>query len=172
MFFKIITFQPLNFTYLHVYGCKTYIQINMLPKKQIFTKKTYIGYFIEYNLFNIYKIWNANKNKIIKIKNIILNKNFCCDFIDIDLNQLINELFIEIDLFKLIQSNSIKIIKINLNKELKFNPYLPTLKSHSNIEFSNQTTLHVPDFNIQTLTPIPNTLFKSKSNIITFISSN
>ena len=82
----MIMFQLPNLMHLHVYGCKTYIQINMLPKKQKLTKKTYIGYFIKYNSFNIYKIWNTNKNKIIKTKNVIFDKNLHYNPTDINLN--------------------------------------------------------------------------------------
>ena len=56
----------------------------MLLKKLKFGKKTHIEYFVKYNLSNIYKICNVNKNKIIKTKNIIFDKNSCYDFTDID----------------------------------------------------------------------------------------
>ena len=106
----------------------------MLLKKQKLTKRTHIGYFIGHNLFNIYKIWNINKNKIIKTKNVIFDKNLCYSFMDIDLNQFINKLFIKIDLFELIQLNFIETIEINLNKKLKLDPHLLELKLHNNIE--------------------------------------
>ena len=47
----------------------------MLLKKQKLAKKTHIGYFIGYDSSNIYRIWNTSKNKIIKTKNIIFDKN-------------------------------------------------------------------------------------------------
>ena len=106
-------------------------------------KKIHIGYFIKYNLFNIYKIWNINKNKIIETKDITFDENSCYNFINIDLNQFINELLIEINLFKLIQLNLIETIKINSSKKLEFNPYLLKLKSSNNIKSLNQITLHI-----------------------------
>ena len=118
MFFEIIICQFPDFIHLHVYGCKVYIWINMLLKKQKFAKKIYVGYFIKYNSFKIDKIWNANKNKIIKIKNVIFDKNSCYNLTNIDLNQLISKLFIEIDWFELIQLNFVNIIEIDL-KEIK-----------------------------------------------------
>ena len=112
----------------------------MLPKKQKFTKKTYIGYFIGYNSFDIYKVWNTNKNKINKTKNSIFDKSLCYNPTNIYLNQFINKLFIKIDLFKLIQLNFTDIIKINLTK-LKLNSYqskhLSKLKLHNNIKSLN-----------------------------------
>ena len=106
----------------------------MLLKKQKFAKKTHVGYFIGYDLFNIYRIWNINKNKVIKTKDVIFDENLCYDSTDINLNQLINESFIEIDLFKLIQSNFIEVIEIDSNEELEFNLYLLKLKLYNNVE--------------------------------------
>ena len=49
-------------------------------------KKIYIKYFIKYSKFNIDKIWNTNKSKIIKTKNVIFNKNSSYDSTNINLN--------------------------------------------------------------------------------------
>ena len=43
---------------------------------------------MKHNLFNTYKIWNLNKNKIIKIKNIIFNESSCYNFININLDEI------------------------------------------------------------------------------------
>ena len=83
--FKIVTLQPPNLAHLHVYGCKTYIQINMLPRKQKLTKRAHIGYLIGYNSSNIYKIWDTNKNKIIKTRDVTFNENSHYHPTDIDL---------------------------------------------------------------------------------------
>ena len=139
--FEMVTSRSPNFTHLHIYGCKTYIRINMLPKKQKLTRKIHIRYFIKYDSSNIYKILNVNRNKIIKIKNIIFDENSCYDPINIDLNQLINKLFIKIDLFKSIQSNPIEAVRIDLDEKLELNSHLLEFKSHSTVEYSDQRTL-------------------------------
>ena len=58
----------------------------MLPKKQKFAERAHIGYLIGYDLFNIYRIWNVSKNKIIKIRYVIFNEDACYNSMDIDLN--------------------------------------------------------------------------------------
>ena len=144
----------------------------MLPKKQKLAERTHIGYFIRYNLFNIYRIWNTNKNKIIRTKNIIFDENSCYNSINIDLSQLISKLFIEIDLFESIQSDFIKAIEIDSNKKLKFNPYLPESKSYNNVESSDQIMLYVLNLNTEMFIPTFNTSLDSESDIITFILFN
>ena len=106
-------------------------------KKLKITKKPHFKYFIKYNSFNIYKIWNTNKHKIIKTKDIIINKNLRYDSTNIDLNQLINKPFIEIDLFESIQSNFIKIIEINSNKNLKLSLNSTKLNKLFNLHIIN-----------------------------------
>ena len=102
----------------------------------------------------------------------MFNRNLCSDFTDIDLNQFINKSFIKTDLFKLIQLNLIEAVKIDLNKKLKFNPYLLKSKLHNNIKSLDQIMLHVPDFKTQMFTPIPIILFKSENDIVMFILFN
>ena len=82
----------------------------------IICKKKIFKYFIRYNSFNIYNIWNASKNKIIKTQDIIFNENLGYNFTNIDLNEFINEPSIDIYLFELIQLNFTKIIEIDSNK--------------------------------------------------------
>ena len=114
----------------------------------------------------------CKQNKIIKTKNIIFDKNSCYNFTDINLNQFINELFIEIDLLKLIQSNLIEAIEIDSNKKLKFDPYLPESKLHSNVESSDQTMLHVSHLNTEMFMPILDILLDFESDTIMFIPFN
>ena len=95
-------------------------------------KNIHIGYFIEYNLSNICKIWNANKNKITKIKHIIFGKNSCYSFININLNQFIKEPFIEVDLLELIQLDFIDIIEIDSKKtKIQFMPIKTFIKNET-----------------------------------------
>ena len=170
--FEMVTFRPPNLAHLHVYGCRVYIQINMLLKKQKLAERAYIRYFIGYNLSNIYRIWNANKNKVIKIKNITFDKNSRYDSTDIDLGQFINKSFIETDLLESIQSNPIKAIEIDLNEKLKLEPHLLESKLYSNIKSSDQITLHVSNLSTEVFTPVFNTPSDSKNNIIIFILFN
>ena len=144
----------------------------MLLKKQKLAERTHIGYFIGYNSSNIYRIWNVNKNKVIKTKNITFNENSCYDFTNIDLSQFISKPFIEIDLLELIQSNPIEAIEIDSNKKLKFNLHLLESKLHNNIKSLDQTMLYVSNLNTKMFTPALNTLSDSENNTITFILFN
>ena len=144
----------------------------MLSKKQKLTKKAHIRYLIGYDSSNIYRIWNASKNKVIRTRDIIFDENSCYDSTNIDLNQLISEPFIETDLLESIQSDPIEAIEIDSDEELELDPHLPKSKSHNNVESSDQTTLHVSDLNTEMSTPAFNTSSDSKSNTITLIPFN
>ena len=92
-------------------------------------------------MFNSYKIWNANKNKIMRVKNIIFDESLCYNSTNINLNQFINELFIELNFLELIQLSFNDIIEIDLKKNLNFNLYqsknLSKLNLYNNIESSD-----------------------------------
>ena len=72
----------------------------------------------------------------------------------------------------MIQSDSIETIEIDSNKQLIFDLYLSKLKIHNNIESSDQTILHMLNFNMQTFMLIFNISFEFKNDIVTFISFN
>ena len=180
----MVTRRPPDLAHLHVYGCKAYIRINMLPKKQKLEKRTHIGYLIGYNSSNIYRIWNTSRNKIIRTRDIIFDENLCYNPTDIDLSQLINKPFIETDLPKPIQSDPVDIIEINSEEEQELNSYqsehLSKLKSHNSIESSDQAALPTPEPapvctpepGTQASTPTPNTPSESESDTITLIPFN
>ena len=117
----------------------------MLLKKQKFAERAHIGYFIGYDLSNIYRIWNAGRNKVIRTRDVTFDENSRYDPMDIDLGQLISELFIETDLLESIQSDPIEAIEIDSDEELELDPHLLESKPHSNVESSDQTMLYVSD---------------------------
>ena len=66
--------------YLKVYGCKCYALLKgkegiYKPKKlNKLILRAFVGFFISYNLFNIYRVWDPVKEEIKGYRNVIFNK--------------------------------------------------------------------------------------------------
>ena len=92
--FKIVTgFLP-YLGYLRVYSCKTYILNKYIIRLEKLRPRAYIGFLVGYNSTNVFNIWIPSQRKIIRVRNIIFDKEVFYEPREINIVQLEKELFL------------------------------------------------------------------------------
>ena len=91
----MVTNKPLNLAYLKAYGCKAYVRINQLSKKQKLSERAHIGYLIGYDSSNIFRIWIPSINKIIRIRDVVFDEISFYNLNNADLYETVKESMLE-----------------------------------------------------------------------------
>jgi hypothetical protein len=103
--FEILIEKKSNLTHFQSYECRAYFLKNIISRKNRLKSRVFIDYFVRYDFTNIFKIWIFNRMRIIRIKDVILNKTLFSDLVKLDSRHL---LIINV-------KNTLKILKISNN---------------------------------------------------------
>ena len=73
---------------MHVYGCRVYVLNYYIQKNKKLGSQTHIGYLVEYDSTNIYRIWIPSRGKMIRSRDVTLNDNLLYNPSDLDIDIL------------------------------------------------------------------------------------
>jgi hypothetical protein len=59
---------------IRVFGCKTYVRINNIPRLQKMRPRAMIGYLMGYKASNIWRIWVPRAYKVINTRDCVFDK--------------------------------------------------------------------------------------------------
>lgn len=84
--FELITNRKPDCSHMRVAGCKAYTLKKDLPKLNKLNPRATIGYLVEYDSSNIYRIWVPSKQRVIRTRNMLFNKTQFYDPTQLDLS--------------------------------------------------------------------------------------
>ena len=90
----IIEHSP-DLSHLHQYGCKAYTLDKHIPRKSKMQERAHIGYLVDYEARNIFRIWIPSQRKIIRTRDVMFDDKTTYDAHDIDLLQAVKEPMLE-----------------------------------------------------------------------------
>ena len=118
--FKIVTgFLP-YLGYLRVYSCKAYTLNKYIARLEKLRPRAYIGFLVGYNSTNVFNIWIPSQRKIIRVRDIIFDKEAFYEPGEINIVQLEKELFLY-NTFNISYYNGPRITKLSDSEDSEDN---------------------------------------------------
>jgi hypothetical protein len=87
--FEILIKKKSNLTHLQSYECRTYFLKNIIFRKNRLKSKAFIDYLMRYDLINIFRIWISSRMRIVRIRDVLLDKTLFYDFAELDSKHLL-----------------------------------------------------------------------------------
>ena len=94
--FECITGTQPDLRHLHVYECKAYALNKNIPRKEKLQERAHIGYLIDYNSTNIFRIWIPSRSKVIRSRDVLFNEDTHYKPEDLNALQIVSKPILEI----------------------------------------------------------------------------
>ena len=101
------------------YETKIYFVNKNISNREKMRIKTHIDFIINYGSINIWFIWILNQRKVIRICDVIFDKNSHYQSHKINVVQLISKSFLKNDILKISQNDFTKFIEIESDRDEK-----------------------------------------------------
>ena len=160
--FEMVTNTPPNLAHLKAYGCKAYVRINQLPKKQKLSERAHIGHLIGYDSSNIFRIWIPSTNKIICTRDVVFDETSFYNPNDVDLYEAVKEPMLEAYRFEPVTTQQLSAIEIDSDSDIEIRNGMTELQAleiqASEIQqkkhYEEEATLESLDQDRYPLTPV------------------
>ena len=86
--FEMFTKSISLIAYMHPFGCRAYAMIPKIRRLDKILPRAQIGYLVDYDSINIFRVWILSLRKVIRIRNIRFNDNRLYNLSDIDLSAI------------------------------------------------------------------------------------
>jgi hypothetical protein len=87
--FEKLTKQKPNLAHLHPSVCKPYALKHGIPRRNKLDARAHIGYLVGYDSTNIYRIWVAFLQRVLRTRDVTFNDDLFYSPYDIDTGQLL-----------------------------------------------------------------------------------